>query len=147
MEIWTQGHSTHSIPTLSPNFFFTSESSHISFNFFFFLRCSFKRTDSSLPSGLCTSNQDLPRKRRTCAHGISQNTVWNLSQTRHQNRSRIIGQRLIVFTVRPSGLGRRYVRACDSLEYAYVLITNHASRLVFRNDPEIKWPPQSMYYA
>ena len=27
------------------------------------------------------------------------------------------------------------------------VITNHASRLVFRNDPEIKWPPQSMYYA
>ena len=26
-------------------------------------------------------------------------------------------------------------------------ITNHASRLVCRNDPEIKWPPQSMYYA
>ena len=25
-------------------------------------------------------------------------------------------------------------------------ITNHASRLIFRNDPEIKWPPQSMYY-
>ena len=22
------------------------------------------------------------------------------------------------------------------------VITNHASRLVFRNDPEIKWPPQ-----
>ena len=26
-------------------------------------------------------------------------------------------------------------------------ITNHASRLVFRNDPDFKWPPQSMYYT
>ena len=26
-------------------------------------------------------------------------------------------------------------------------ITNHASRLVCRNNPEINWPPQSMYYA
>ena len=25
---------------------------------------------------------------------------------------------------------------------AHQLITNHASRLVCRNDPEIKWPPQ-----
>ena len=27
------------------------------------------------------------------------------------------------------------------------IITNHASRLVCRNDPDLKWPPQSMYYA
>ena len=27
------------------------------------------------------------------------------------------------------------------------IITNHASRLVFRNDPDLKWLPQSMYYA
>ena len=27
----------------------------------------------------------------------------------------------------------------------YVCITNHARKLVCRNDPEIKWPPQSMY--
>ena len=27
------------------------------------------------------------------------------------------------------------------------VITNHASRLVFRNDLDLKWPPQSMYYA
>ena len=26
-------------------------------------------------------------------------------------------------------------------------ITNHASRLVFKNDPDLKWPPRSMYYA
>ena len=25
-------------------------------------------------------------------------------------------------------------------------ITNYASRLICRDDPEIKWPPQSMYY-
>ena len=25
-------------------------------------------------------------------------------------------------------------------------ITNHASRLVCRNDPDLKWPPQSIYY-
>ena len=28
----------------------------------------------------------------------------------------------------------------------YLYITNHTSRLVYRNDPEIKWLPQSMYY-
>ena len=28
-----------------------------------------------------------------------------------------------------------------------LLITNQASRLVFRNDLYLKWPPQSMYYA
>ena len=36
--------------------------------------------------------------------------------------------------------------SCNLL-YHFSLITDHASRLVFRNDPEIKWPPQSMYYA
>ena len=31
----------------------------------------------------------------------------------------------------------------------YVCITNHASRLVHvcRNDPDLKWLPQSMYYV
>ena len=29
----------------------------------------------------------------------------------------------------------------------FITITNHASRLVFRNDPDLKWLPQSMYYA
>ena len=47
---------------------------------------------------------------------------------------------LINYAIGPSTLNR--VPKCH-------FITNHAStcRLVFRNDPEIKWPSQSMYYV
>ena len=39
------------------------------------------------------------------------------------------------------------VDSCDCVVIIVNVITNHVSRLVFRNDPEVKWLPQSMYYA